>query len=160
MNIMAIKAIIAGCFFVLVGTFFFFQGERNIQAKWNAEKAELNAQAAIALKDAQERNAQIERDHQAAVLDIDIKYNKKLEKAANEKDIAIANAKSNGLFIPADCPNDSSAVSSNVSTASASHVETRAKLSESAGNFLISLASEADQVVNQLTACQEILNAK
>lgn len=160
MNILAIKAIIAGCLFVLVGMFFFFQGERNIQAKWNAEKAELNAEAAIALKDAQERNAQVERNHQTAVLDIDIKYNQKLQKVSNEKDAAIAAANATGLYIPADCPNNNNPLPSVASSSGADNAETRVKLSRKTAGFLISFAEEADLIVEQLNACQNILEAE
>jgi hypothetical protein len=136
------------------------EGSNAVTAKWQTEKAQANADALKAVQDAQDKVSKIEHDRAKEVSILDVKYQQSLSKVKNEKELAIANAKSDGLFINASCSDNSNTLSNTGSTASSSHGNTRVKLSDEAGSFLIQLASEADEVAQQLNACQQLLTIK
>jgi len=114
------------------------QGQAVIQAEWQAEKAEANAQAALAIKKAQDAAIATERRQAAQFRAVEAKLiadNRKSAKGTNN---------SNGL------PEATTSASGN-------QPETICYLPEEFVRDLATEAERADQIVYQLTACQMIL---
>ena len=137
-------------------------GKAMTEAVWQKREAEINAATATKIR---EREAQVradERDKANAQAKISADLQRKLKETSNAKDRVIADLRSGArrLSIPAACPaTGGSAMPSAAATASGRDGETRADLSEHAARFLVDLASRADEVVAQLTACQAVILA-
>lgn len=132
-------------------------GVRVTEAAWMAEKAELNAQAALKLDEAIKRNRKLEEDKRQAINQTTYSYELKLGVLKNEKDRALARARTGGLYVNANCAGSGNALSA---TAAGSGVDSRiqrVRLPDEDADFLISFAADANRVVEQLTACQAIL---
>ena len=130
------------------------------QAEWDREKAVANAQAAEALQAANERVRETEAAAAARVADVDARLTKEKKERRNAETAAIDRARDGGLYIDATCPDNNDTVPGAPGSPGASHGETRAKLSGAAGEALIRLLSEADEVAVQLQACQQLLEAE
>ena len=86
-------------------------------------------------------------------------YETKRQEKQNEKNRLIAINSSNGLFINARTSTNQPANGNTTASTSVSDGASRVRLSESDGRFLINIASDADQIVNQLSECQAIVYA-
>lgn len=135
----------------------FWLGIQVEKSAWLAEKAELNAKAAEAIAASEQRVLEAERKSQAFVQAAASQYHANLEKLQNEKDAALAAAQSRGLFIDAECPSNRDPVPGPALRPPRDTGTQRARLPEATARALIALASEADRVTRQLTACQVIL---
>ena len=106
---------------------------------------------------------QKEAVYAAAVNAIQTKFVKDLqhEKARHDSTVAALRSGALRLRIPvASCSQGGgSAVGTPGASAGGRDAAPRAELSEPAAEFLVGLASDADQVVHQLTACQAIVAA-
>lgn len=143
----------------------FAQGEAAEHARWvvRENKALQAANAEISQLNQQARDQ--ERQHAEAVAHISTQFQEQLHHVQSQKDSVIADLRAGAvrLRIPVN-PAATSAACSGIpaeafASASRRDGETRADLSEAAAEFLIELASEADEVVHQLASCQTLLQA-
>ena len=153
--------IILGMLVVAISAYFYGhrQGQAVVQAEWQAEKAEANAQAALAIKKAQDEAMATERRQAAQFRTVEAKLIADNRKVQNEKDTLLDSfSKSGGLRLPsAKSSNNSSGVSEATTSASGNQPETICYLPEEFVRDLAAEAERADQIVYQLTACQMIL---
>lgn len=147
---------IALCVVAAFGAGWNLGGDR-VQAKWDAEKAEMNAKATEAIQQAMNRTLAAEREAAARVAATSAKYQRKLQEKASEEAAAIANARAGGLYIDAKCSGGGNGVSETASSSSGRNGEARVKLPDETAESLLRLAAEADRVVEQLNSCQNIL---
>ena len=135
------------------------QGQAVIQAEWQAEKAEANAQAALAIKKAQDAAIATERRQAAQFRTVEAKLIADNRKVQDEKNALLDGFnKSGGLRLPsAKSADHSSAVSTATTSASGNQPETICYLPEEFVRDLAAEAERADQITYQLTACQMIL---
>jgi vacuolar-type H+-ATPase subunit I/STV1 len=156
-SLATIKWIAAAVTLLVVFGFGWSHGSEHVQAKWDSEKAALNAEAARQIQEAQEQVRKVEQDSVRRVAAADAKYQAVLREKKSEESAAIDRARTGGLRINAKCPSSPNAVSDSAASTSNGNGETRAELSQEAGEFLVRLAAEADRVTEQLNACQAIL---
>jgi len=157
MSITTIKWVAIGVALFVACAFSWHQGALNVQSKWDKEKAEMNAQAAKEIEEANNRVRAAERAANARVAKTEQLFNQKLKEKSREEDDAVNRARTGGLFVNAKCPNRQDAVPGASADSSAGNGETRVELPQADGEFLIRLAAEADRVTEQLSACQRIL---
>ena len=147
-------------FVVAISAYFYGhrQGQAVVQAQWQAEKAEANAQAAIAINKAQEAARATERYQAQKFQQAEAKLLEENRKVQNEKNDLLAAARTNGLRLPsAKSANNSSGMPEASSCACGNQPETICYLPEEFVRNLATEAERADQIVYQLTACQMIL---
>lgn len=152
--------ILLAMFVVAISSYFYGhrQGQAVVQAEWQAEKAEANAQAALAIKKAQDEAMATERRQAAQFRTVEAKLIEDNRKVQNEKDALLANFKSSGLRLPSTKGADNSGtVSSITSSSSGDNAEAVCHLPEEFVRDLATEAERADQITLQLTACQMIL---
>jgi hypothetical protein len=157
MNLTMLKWAAIGLVVCLSFIFGWNQGSLNVQAQWAKEKAELNAQAAKEIEEANNRVRAVERESYIKVAKTEQLFNKKLREKSNEEASALDRARNGGLFVNAKCTGRSNTVPGTTSSSSSSDGETRVELSKEDGEFLIRIAAEADRVTEQLSACQKLL---
>lgn len=139
----------------------FKRGEVAERARWqvreNEELAAANSTIIMLNRQARDR----ERQHAEDMALASAHYQEDLRRVELKKDRVIADlrAGTQRLRIPiAASPAACGGISPEAfAAASRRDGEARAELSGSAAEFLVGLASEADEVVHQLTACQQIL---
>ncbi|KVW99507.1 lysis system i-spanin subunit Rz [Thiobacillus denitrificans] len=135
-------------------------GVDRTETAWQAREATINAASAVAIQSAETKARTAERKSATEVAVVSTEYQQKLRNIANEKDRIIAGLRviNGGLFIdtrrPQTCENSVPAAGPGPGGRDG---RTRAELSVEASDFLIGEASRADQVVEQLTACQAIV---
>jgi hypothetical protein len=130
------------------------------EAPWLKREAATNADAATRIKAAEERVHAAEHKAAHAQADIDVAYQRGLQENQNAKDAAVAELRAGRrLFIGAQCPAGGSAVPDPAAPAGIGDGGARAELSEPAAEWLVGLASEADAVARQLSACQAVIRA-
>ena len=134
------------------------QGQAVVQAQWQAEKAEANAQAALAIKKAQDAAIATERRQAAQFRTVEAKLIADNRKVQDEKNALLNNIGSGGLRLPsAKSSNNSNGLPEATTSASGNQPETICYLPEEFVRDLAAEAERADQIVYQLTACQMIL---
>ena len=135
--------------------------ENTALTKANTRIKELEDQARI--KELEDQARAREREHAQDMAAASAKYQEDLKHEKAAKDRAVADLRSGALRlrIPVACPDG--AGGSGTAAPGPGTVgrdgETRAELSVQASEFLVGLASEADEVVHQLTACQAVVIA-
>ena len=148
-------------FVIAISSYFYGhrQGQAVIQAEWQAEKAEANAQAALAIKKAQDEAIATERKQAAQFRAVEAKLIEDNRKVQNEKDALLDSfSKSGGLRLPSSkSANNSSGVSEVASSTSSDNGETICQLPTEFVKNLATESARADQITLQLTACQMIL---
>jgi hypothetical protein len=147
-------------FVVAISAYFYGhrQGQAVIQAEWQAEKAEANAQAALAIKKAQDAAIATERRQAAQFRTVEAKLIADNRKVQDEKNALLNNIGSGGLRLPsAKGTNNSNGLPETTTSASGNQPETICYLPEEFVRDLAAEAERADQIVYQLTACQMIL---
>ena len=153
--------LVMAMFVVAISSYFYGhrQGQAVVQAEWQAEKAEANAQAALAIKKAQDEAIATERRQAAQFRTVEAKLIEDNRKVQDEKNALLDSfSKSNGLRLPSTKgTNNSSAVSTATTSASGSDAETVCHLPQEFVRDLATEAERADQITIQLTACQMIL---
>ena len=152
--------ILLAMFVVAISSYFYGhrQGQAVVQAQWQAEKAEANAQAAIAINKAQEAARATERYQAQKFQQAEAKLLEENRKVQNEKNDLLAAARNNGLRLPgAKSANNSSGMPETAARASGNQPETICYLPEEFVRDLANEAERADQITLQLTACQMIL---
>lgn len=138
-------------------------GEKAERATWLARENAQLTKANAKIKQLEEKYRQLEQDRAEVQAAISSKYQKDLNHVKTEKDRVIAGLRDGAfrLRIPV-------ATRLNAYGGSAAEVAapacgrdggTRTELPVEASEFLVGLASEADEVVKQLGACQAVINA-
>jgi len=147
-------------FVVAISSYFYGhrQGQAVVQAQWQAEKAEANAQAAIAINKAQEAARATERYQAQKFQQVEAKLLEENRKVQNEKNDLLAAARAGVLRVPGSkSANNSSGMPETAARASGDQPETVCYLPEEFVRSLANEAERADQITLQLTACQMIL---
>lgn len=137
-----------------------YDGGKINEVIWQKREAEINAASAAKIKLAEDNVLTAERHGAEALAKASEEYQNELRKTKLQKDAVIADLRSHNrkLSIPATCPPaGGNSASAAVSPSSRRNGATRAELSDTAAEFLVSLAGEADEVVKQLTAAQKVI---
>jgi hypothetical protein len=156
-NLMLLRLIAIGLISAILVCVGYQYGSMSVQSKWDKEKAELNAQAAKEIQEANDRVRAIERESYLKVAQTEQMFNKKLKEKNLEEVNALNRARTGGLFVNAKCPSSVNAMSGAAKNSSSGDGETRVELHQADGEFLIRFAAEADRITEQLSACQKLL---
>jgi len=138
-------------------------GQKAERAEWlsreNTELTEANA-LIVALEEAAREK---ERQHALAMAAVSAQYQEDLRDEKATRDRVVADLRSGAQRLRIELARRETAGGSGTAEGSASagrcDGETHAELSVAASEFLVGLASEADEVVRQLTACQAVVTA-
>lgn len=145
---------------VLLGALFaggWWLGDSLKQGEWDAARVKELAEFNRAIEDANAKVLAAERASAEKASQVSAKYQKKLQEKDREKAAAIADAESRGLWVNVSSGSPGTEVSGTAACPSGSNGETRARLSEKTSRDLIALLNEADRAVEQLNACQDML---
>jgi uncharacterized protein (UPF0333 family) len=145
----------------LIGAFFIGYRSASIvvHGQWDKEKAQNNAKTAQIINEANNRVFMAEHAANDRIANISAIYEKKLKEQKNAKsNLDNLNATS-GMFINAILPSYCNASNNAPTTASLGDGATRVRLSQADGRFLIAIADEADQIANQLSQCQAVIQS-
>ena len=153
---LAVLAILA-----LLAHYIYEAGGDAREAPWLKREAQTNADAANRIKAAEDRARAAEALAAARLVSISGAYQNGLQENEREKNAAVAALRAGKrLYIGAACPPAGGSEPAQAAAgAGGRDGEARAELSESAAEWLVGLASEADAVVRQLTACQAVIEA-
>jgi len=145
----------------LIGAFFmgFHYASVSIHGQWDKEKAENNAKTAQIINEANNKVFMAEHAANDRIAAIGALYEKKLKEQQNAKTNLDQLNTTSGMFINAILPSYCTPTSNAASSPSIRNGATRVRLSESDGRFLIQIAAEADQIANQLTQCQAVIQS-
>lgn len=152
--------VLVGAAILVIGSYFYghHTGVQVTKADWEAEKAALAIEAGKVLAAEQAKVAEFEHLLANTQTRVEKVYVEKIRTVEVEKRQLMDVARTDGLFIDAACPDNNNAVPSATPSASSDHGTAKARLSGEAAEALITIAADADEVVHQLTACQEILS--
>ena len=145
------------------GSFFYGQhvGANGCKVKWMTREAKIQSDMSSAMTEAQKRVLEAERKSTEDIAAVSATYQQKLEGVRREKTIAVDAARRSGLFVDtvgaAHCADTTPAISTGPGGRDGA---TRSELSETAIDFFISEATRADEITEQLTACQNVLIAE
>ena len=145
---------------VLVICSYFFGHHTGVQvtkAGWEAEKAEMAIEAGEVLAAEQAKVTQFEHLLANTQNKVEKVYVEKVRVVEVEKKQLIDRSRTDGLFIDAACQDNSRPVPGAAPGASSDNGTQKARLSREATDALISIAADADTIVYQLIACQDIL---
>jgi hypothetical protein len=162
LSIPLLTAVLIGMFH-LHGQQQFKHGEQAERAQCFARDNEQLASANAKIKSLEEKYRQQEQDAATVIGLISSQYQRELHHVKTDKDRIIADLRGGAyrLRIPVTSAPDTCGSVAPEAAASARRRDgdTRAELSNEAAEFLVGLASEADEVVKQLGACQAVINA-
>jgi len=132
------------------------------RAAWTARENTELAQANAQIQKLEEDARTVERQHVEDLAEISANYQQELQDANDQKDRALADLRSGALQLrdPDAAAGQGTAVCPSTATAAGTGGRDGAAqghLSAAASEFLLGLASDADQVAQQLTACQAII---
>ena len=150
---------IVGALVLIIGSYFYghHTGVEVTKADWEAEKATAAVEAANTLAKVNQEVRELEHLLANTQTKVEKVYVDKIREVQVERNSLSATARDVGLFIDAACPDNSNAMPSAAPSPSSDNGTTKARLSGATADALISIAADADEIVNQLTACQEIL---
>lgn len=134
------------------------EGGNAVTAQWEVEKSQANQQAAQALQESNARALEAERALAKKQVKVEKIYVEKTREVEVVRDQLVDVARTGGLFIDAACSNGSGQLSGAATGGGGNHGREKARLSNEAAEALVAIAADADKVVQQLTACQSILN--
>ena len=141
-------------------------GQQDERGAWLARDNEALRTANQRISTLQQKARDQERDHGLAMDGIAAKHQQDLKDVRNEKDRVIADLRTRNLRLRVPVVATTSAACSGVSSSPEAGSgtgqrdgETTAELSGPAAEFLVGLASEADDVARQLSACQAVVIA-
>lgn len=153
---------IAGGAALVVGSYFYgySTGYDIAKSAWESEKAAAIKDTMDQVLAANDKVRSLEQALATKQNKVEKVYVDKIRTVEVERKQLADIARSDGLFIAATCPDNSGSVSNTATSASSRNGAEKARLSAEAADALISLAADADRIVNQLTACQEILSSE
>ncbi len=132
------------------------------ETEWQTREAKINAETAIKIREANDRVRGIEQDIAQLLANESAEYQAKLKEKDHALQVALDSVAAVGLFShgPA-CPPVGGDAASGVATSAAGRngAEGRQLLGKDDSIFLITEASRADKVTEQLTACQGVVRA-
>lgn len=141
----------------------FKAGERAERSTWLTRETDQLLAANAKIKSLEEQYRQQEQDAADAIAIISFNYQKDLQHVQAEKDRVISGLRDGTvrLFVPtaSSLHPDGGAPAAVAAPACGCDAAARAELSGAAAEFLVGLASEADEVAKQLGRCQEIIKA-
>ena len=151
--------VIIGALVLVICSYFYghHTGVQVTKADWEAEKATAAVEAANTLAKANEEVRALENLLANRQNRVEKVYVDKIREVQVERNSLSATARDGGLFIDAACSDNSNAVSSATAGLSGNNGTAKARLSSATADALIAIAADADEIVNQLTACQTIL---
>jgi prophage endopeptidase len=127
------------------------------QGEWDAARVKDSEAVAVALKESHDQAIAKERELTQKLNSQSKQYQAKLQEKDREKAAAIERARIDGLRVDVQASSSKDGVSGAAPGSCRCDGGETARLSAEASERLISLLSEADQVVEQLAACQKIL---
>jgi prophage endopeptidase len=134
-------------------------GKTSEKAKWQEKETKELAAANKKILDLTEEARAKESLHAVKLASISATYQEEIKNVKDKAARVISDVRSNAIKLR--IPVTETACRSEASTTPASPErrdgETRAELSDEAAEFLIGLASEADEIVKQLQACQSVV---
>jgi hypothetical protein len=150
---------IVGALVLVIGAYFYghHTGVEVTRADWEAEKATAAIDAGKALDKANKEVREFEHLLANKQNKVEKVYVDKIREVQVDRDSLSAAASNGGLFIDTTCSDSSNPVSGTASSASGDNGTTKARLSRETADALIAIAADADEITNQLTACQMIL---
>lgn len=151
--------VIVGAVALVVFSYFYghHTGVQVTKADWEAEKATAAVEAAKILKAEQDKVREFEHLLANTQTRVEKVYVEKTKTVEVEKQQLVNIAHTDGLFIDATCPDTSNALPGSTASTGIDHGGAKARLSGTTADALIAIAAEADEIVHQLHACQEIL---
>ena len=151
--------VIVGALVLVICSYFYghHTGVQVTKADWEAEKATAAIEAGKALDKANKEVRELEHLLANAQTKVEKVYVDKVRTVEVERRQLVDVARTDGLFIDAACPDNSNPVPSPAASPSSDHGGAKARLSGAAAEALIAIAADADEIVYQLKACQEIL---
>ena len=151
--------VIVGALVLVICSYFYghHTGVQVTKADWEAEKATAAIEAGKALDKANKEVRELEHLLANTQNKVEKVYVDKIRTVEVVRDKLIDTARTDGLFIDAACPDNSNAVPSAAPSTSSDNGGKKARLSGEAAEALITIAADADEIVYQLKACQEIL---
>ena len=132
------------------------------ESKWQTREAQINAESAKKIQEANDRVRGIEQDIAQLLASESEGYQRKLKEKDDALNIALDSVATVGLFShgPACPPTGGNSASGITSPASGRDgAAQRQLLGKDDSIFLITEASRADKIVEQLTACQGVVRA-
>lgn len=155
LNPKVIEAVIICMIAVAVFIGGYREGEKTVQSKWDKEKAQMMESLAAAAQ----RAVVIQQAHTEKIASISDEYQASIKQKDVEKDAAVAAAFTRGMLLHgAKCtPRATPPITQTPPGPGSSDGTADAELSDEDAKFLLTLAADADKVVEQLTACQRIL---
>lgn len=133
-------------------------GGRIESAKWEMRENEINAATAKLIQDRTDAVRKQEREKADNLADIAAHYEERLHETTITLDAALADARTRRLSIPATCaPASGNAARGIAAAPGVSDGQARTYLPDSIAESLLRIGAEADAVVNQLTACQQVI---
>src|SRR3990167_7292246 len=126
------------------------------ETDWQTREAKINAESAIKIEAAHNRVRDLEQDIAQQLANESAGYQRKLKEKDDALTIALDSVATVGLFVhgPACPPTGGNSAGSTTPTPSGRDGLTRAKLPDEDARFLLSEASRADKITEQLTDCQ------
>ncbi len=160
--ILLLSALLVGMF-LYYGQQQFGLGKKAERAEWLARETEQITAANLKIKSMEENYRQQEQDAATAIAVISSQHQRELHHVKADKDRVITDLRSGAYRLRIPVASAINTYGDNPSQAAPAtncrDGEARAELSGAAAEFLVGLASEADEVVVQLGACQAVINA-
>ena len=151
--------VIVGALVLVICSYFYghHTGVAVTKADWEAEKATAAIEAGKALDKANKEVRELEHLLANTQNKVEKVYVDKVRTVEVEKKQFVDLARTDGLFIDAACPDNSNAVPNAAPSPGGDNGRTKARLSGETAEAIITIAADADEIVHQLKACQEIL---
>jgi hypothetical protein len=151
--------VIVGALVLVICSYFYghHTGVAVTKAEWEAEKATAAIEAGKALDKANKEVRELEHLLANTQNKVEKIYVDKVRTVEVEKKQFVDLARTDGLFIDAACPDNSNPLPSAAPSPGGDNGRTKARLSGETAEALITIAADADEIVYQLKACQEIL---
>ena len=151
--------VIVGALLLVICSYFYghHTGVQVTKADWEAEKATAAVEAANTLAKVNQEVRALENLLANKQNKVEKVYVDKIREVQVERNGLSATARDVGLFIDAACSDNSNSVSGAASSISGDNGTAKARLSRTTADALIAIAADADEIANQLTACQMIL---
>jgi len=136
-------------------------GQKAERAYWQERELQAVAAADKALTQAYETMRAMERNAQAAMVAASDAYQKELAHVRNEKDRVIAGLRARGIVLrdPWSPYIDAHPMPGTATGTGGCDATQGGEFSQQTAEFLVGLASEADEVVVQLGRCQQVVRA-
>ena len=132
-------------------------GDSLKQGEWDAARVKEAEAVAVAVKEAYDQAMFKERELTKKLNNQSKTYQAKLKEKDNEKAAALELARTSGLRVDIETSVGQNGVSDSAACTCGRNGGETARLSEEVAQRLIERRTEADRVVEQLTACQNIL---